>query len=106
MIQAVFPQDRVERNGAGLRRFLQRRLRIANVRRVLERFETLEIVGGDDDGDGLAMTLDDDPFSSVLGAPQEVGEVVLGVGDCGVISALERRLLRWKPEHADIAFER
>ena len=82
MIQAVFPQDRVERNGAGLRRFLQRRLRIANVRRVLERFETLEIVGGDDDGDGLAMTLDDDPFSSVLGAPQEVGEVVLGVGDC------------------------
>jgi NitT/TauT family transport system permease protein len=29
---------------------------------------------------------------------------VLLVG--GVVSALERRLLRWKPEHAEIAFER
>jgi hypothetical protein len=26
--------------------------------------------------------VDGDPFSPVLGAPQEVGEVVLGVGDC------------------------
>jgi hypothetical protein len=65
----VFPQHRVERNGAGLRRLVQRRLRIANVRCVLERFETLEIVGGDDDRDGFAMTVDGDPFSPVLGAP-------------------------------------
>jgi len=84
MIQPVLPQHRIQGNGAVLRRLFERCLRIANVRGVLERFEALQVVSRDDDRDGLAMSLDDDPLSPVLGAAQKVREVVLGVGDSHV----------------------
>jgi hypothetical protein len=81
MIQPVLQQHRIERDGAVLSRFLQGRLRIVNVSDVLERFEALQIVGRDDDGHRLAMSLDDDPLPAVLGAAQQVGKMVLGVSD-------------------------
>ena len=82
MIQTVLVEDDLERDGPLRGGFLQCLFRIANVFGVFDRFEPLQIVRRDDDRHRLSMPLDDDALAPVLGAAQDIREVILCGSDC------------------------
>src|SRR5262245_10983895 len=78
MVQSVLTQNRLERNGSFLCRLGQCDLRVAQIGRILGRFQTSHVICRYDRRYRLTVTFDDRPFATVFGATEHIRKSILG----------------------------
>jgi hypothetical protein len=82
MVQAILPQNRLERNGPAVFGLGECSPRVPQIVRIFARFQPPQVIYRHDRGNGLAVTFDDDPFAAVFGATEHIGKSILRLGDC------------------------